>query len=169
MLYLNAASLPTIGDLASLARMAAQPDFIVSGFPEYATAPEALAPDQRVALTRAVDAIERSQSTYCPVMVAIVIGHADKALRKSPPERGAFELQVSQNRASAAAETLRNELVARSGGAHYAKVFRMPAIGIGNARPIHVNAVNEQQMRANRRVEITLLACWVGAPRCAMP
>ena len=81
-------------------------------------------------------------------------------------ERAQFELEVSNKRAAAAADSLKREVELRSWGAHYAKCFRAMAIGIGNARPRYVYATNELQMRQNRRVDIVLLSQVLGQPRC---
>lgn len=166
MLQMSLVALRSLASLAAVINPSARPDFTIDGFPEYATTPNMLASDQRHILSTGAVAIVQSQTTYQPVMAAIIIGHADKALRKPVVERASFELEVSQKRATAAADTLISELVARSHGAHYAKAFRYVAVGVGNARPRHVNAVNESQMRQNRRVEITLLTCPVGTPQC---
>lgn len=153
---------------AQAANGALQPDFTIAGFPEYATSPDALAANQRHILQVAAIAIERSQMTYSPVKGAVIIGHADRALRKAVSERAQFEIEVSQKRASAAASSLLRELVKLSNGAHYAKCFRYVAIGIGNAKPRYANAANEEQMRQNRRVEIVLASTQLGQPRCGV-
>ena len=166
MLMTNALALRSLAPLAANAGALSNPDCVLSGFPEYATGPESLAADQQQALRRMAALIARSRAGFNPVVAAIVVGHADKALRKAVGERAAFEHDVSQRRATAAAERLVGELIAESHGAHYAKVFRTLAIGIGNARPRFANAANEVQMQQNRRVEITLLSCWTGLPSC---
>jgi outer membrane protein OmpA-like peptidoglycan-associated protein len=166
MLPINSFALRQLTALATNAKSFARPDFTIDSFPEYATSPETLAPDQRRILAAGAAAIVHSQTTNAPVVAAVIVGHADRALRKPVGERAAFELEVSQKRANAAAGSLLRELVVRSHGAHYAKCFRYVAVGIGNTLPRHVHAANEQQMRQNRRVEITLLSCALGQPYC---
>ncbi|PVX75205.1 OmpA family protein [Paraburkholderia unamae] len=166
MLRMDCLSLRSTNSLAMLAKTALHPDFTISGFPEYATGPTTLAPEQQRILRDAVIAIARSQVTLQPVAAAIIVGHADKALRKPLQERASFELDISQKRATAAAQSLIQELITQSCGAHYAKTFRYLAFGIGNAKPRHANALNEQQMRENRRIEISLVVTWLGLPHC---
>jgi flagellar motor protein MotB len=167
MFQTNAFALRSLASIAANASSLLQPDYTIAGFPEYATGPETLAASQRQVLYAAGLAIAQSQSTFNPVAAAIIVGHSDKALRKPLGERAAFELKISQQRATAAAASLLRELVAQSYGAHYSTVFRHLAIGIGNGKPKFVSAVNEQQMQQNRRVEITLLTCPLGRPICA--
>lgn len=166
MLNITPLALRPTNSVAALAKTGLNADFIVSGFPEYATGVETLGPDHRRILRDVVTAIARSQATLQPIAAAIIFGHADKALRKPLDERAPFELEISQKRADAAMDCLRQELIAESCGAHYAKVFRFLAIGVGNTRPRFQNAATEQQMQQNRRVEINLISIWFGPPRC---
>ena len=168
MLMTNALTLPSLDDLLLALGATSTPDYVLSGFPEYATGPESLAADQRQTLRTVAAVITRSQASYVPVVAALITGHADKALRKPVGERSAFERDVSQRRATAAADRLLRELVAESSGAHFAKIFRHVAIGLGNGKPRHLNATSELQMQQNRRVEITLLTRRTNQARCGV-
>lgn len=150
--------------LTSLAHsLPPHPDFTIAGFPEYATE---LGADQRQILLRAANAIALSQEGFNPVVAAIVLGHADKALRKAIGERASFEHEVSQKRATAAADALVRELITQSFGAHYARTLRTLALGVGNSKAIYAHAANETEMRQNRRVEIYLVTVCHGRLGC---
>lgn len=149
--------------LCVLAQSLSEPDFTIAGYPEYGTDLDA---GQRNELEKVAMAIARSQAGFNPVVAAIIIGNADKALRKAISERAAFEFDVSQHRATAAANSLVQGLIKQSFDAHYARTFRTFAIGVGNANAIFVNASNETEMRQNRRVEFYLVTVHVGAPSC---
>jgi outer membrane protein OmpA-like peptidoglycan-associated protein len=165
MLQLSPLTLKTISAVATNA-IRGQPDFSIDGFPEYASDVGALDNAHRQIFTIAAQRIAMSQESTAPVMAALIVGNADKAWKVEAAARPQFELQVSQRRAKAAGEALMAELLKVSGGVHYARVFRHIDIGIGNGRPKYANAVNEQQMRANRRVDIFLCQLPVGTPDC---
>jgi outer membrane protein OmpA-like peptidoglycan-associated protein len=145
---------------------AAKVEFVIDGYPEYATDPSSLEPPQRSVLRRAAEMIVRSQSTMRPVRAFVVVGHADKALRKPPAERPSFELQVSQHRARAATEALYKEVLRLSSGAHFAKTMQRGARGVGNTKPRVANAATEADMRKNRRVEILVARSQLTPPQC---
>jgi flagellar motor protein MotB len=164
MLQMNPMASNASQVLTSLAHsLPPHPDFTIAGFPEYATE---LGGDQRQILLRAASAIALSQEGFNPVVAAIVIGHADKALRKAVSERASFEHDISQKRATAAAGSLVHELITQSFGAHYAKTFRTLALGVGNTKALFANAANEMEMRQNRRVEIYLVTVCHGRRGC---
>src|SRR6185295_3500094 len=81
-------------------------DAVLDGYPEYATGVDQLDVEQRRVLAGVAEAIVRSHSTRSPVDAVAVIGHADKALRKPVAERAAFEMDVSQQRATSARQML---------------------------------------------------------------
>jgi len=144
-------------------------DAVIDGYPEYATEPRELEAQQRSALFRLAQAIVDSHSTgRRPVQAIVVIGHADKALRKAPNERAAFELKISGDRAESARKLLLSEVRRLAFEAHYSKVMLCVATGLGNLRPVIANAANEAQMRKNRRVEVFLLERQLPPVRCAV-
>jgi outer membrane protein OmpA-like peptidoglycan-associated protein len=143
-------------------------DFVISGYPEYGTDPHKLTPAQRSELTRAATVILSSLSALTPVRAFLVVGHADKALRKAPHERAAFEQEVSQKRADAAEAALLHELIQLAGGPAIQYIVYHDAIGIGNLRPVVAHAATEEQMRKNRRIEIMLARLAPGRPRCGV-
>src|SRR4051812_40742744 len=106
MLQWNASVLGLLANLARNPGFSAQPDYRIDGFPEYATSPDSLAGDQRQVLRAATQAIASSRATSNPVVAALVIGHSDKAMRKPENEQAAFELEVSQRRATSAVDSL---------------------------------------------------------------
>jgi len=138
----------------------AMPDGVMDGYPEDATdaATDAAQLDdtQRGVLRAIAERIVASHFTERPIDAVTVLGHADEALKKAPAERAAFELQVSQQRASSARQMLLAEVQALAQGAHFSNVLLCDAVGMGNKRPIVVNAADEAQMKKNRRVEIYL-------------
>lgn len=141
-------------------------DAVLDGYPEYATKPVDLDAQQRIALFRLAHAVVDSHSTRRPVEAIVIMGHADKALRKPHGERTAFELKISKDRAGSARDLLLAEIRRLAFGAHYSKVMLCVAQGVGSARPVIASAVNEAQMRKNRRVEIFLFQRQLGAPQC---
>jgi len=143
-----------------------RPDIVISGYPEYGTNPDMLDSNQRRDLTCAANMIIRSLSTMHPVRAFLVVGHADKALRKPLNERAAFEQEVSQQRADAGREALLREMVRLAGGPAIRRMVDHAAIGIGNLRPVCANAASEAQMRQNRRIEIVFARALVCPPRC---
>jgi flagellar motor protein MotB len=144
------------------------PDKVIDGYPEYATGLDQLEPLQRQALLLAAQTIVRSYDTPCPIKAVVVIGHADKALRKPLQERAAFELEISQLRASSARNALLSEVRRVAYDAHFSKVLLSVAEGVGNHRPVVHNAATEAQMKKNRRIEIFLFQMPLPAPRCCI-
>jgi flagellar motor protein MotB len=153
---------PMLVRLASSGR----PDAVIDGYPEYATDPARLDPAQRHALRLVSEAIVRSRSTHAPVEAVVVLGHADKALRKPVPQRAAFEFEVSLHRALSARQLILKEVRRLAFDAHYSKVLACLPAGMGSARLVVPNAATESQMRRNRRVEVFLFQHHLAAPRC---
>jgi flagellar motor protein MotB len=143
-----------------------RPDYAIAGYPEYGTDTAQLDAQQRRELTRAADEILSSQFTRLPVRAFLVIGNADKALRKAVPERAAFEQEISTQRAEAGREALLKELTRLAGGPAIRNLVRHQAVGIGNSRPRFAHASSEAQMRQNRRIEIVIARCPVSDPCC---
>jgi flagellar motor protein MotB len=141
-------------------------DAVIDGYPEYATGPNDLEQQQRHALFVVAETIVRSHATKRPIEAVAVIGHADKALRKPVQERTAFELEISQRRATSARNTLLSEVRRLAYDAHFSKVLLCVATGIGNQKPVVHNASTEAQMKKNRRVEIFLFQRQLSEPRC---
>jgi flagellar motor protein MotB len=144
------------------------PDTAIDGYPEYATGPEKLETLQRQALRLAAQTIVRSYETRRPIKAVLVIGHADKALRKPVHERAAFELEISRLRATSARDSLLSEVRRLACDAHFSKVLFSVTEGSGNQRPVAPNATSEAQMKKNRRVEIFLFQVLLAAPRCCI-
>jgi len=144
------------------------PDTVIDGYPEYATGLDQLEQLQRQALLLAAQTIVRSYETQCPIKAVVVIGHADKALRKPVQERAAFELEISQLRATSARNTLLSEVRRLAYDAHFSKVLPSVAKGVGNQRPVIHNAATEAQMKKNRRIEVFLFQMPLPAPRCCI-
>src|SRR5687768_4856445 len=88
--------------------------------------------DQRRAFNQVAELIVRSHSTRDPIDAVAVVGHADKALRKPVGERAAFELEVSQTRATSAKDMLLGRVRLLASNAHYSKVLLVVGIGVGN-------------------------------------
>lgn len=145
-----------------------RPDFVISGYPEYGSDPDKLDPFQRRELSRAAQHIRNSLITRDTIRAFVVVGHADKALRKPMQERAAFEREISQQRADAGREALLKELTRLAGGPAIKWAFRHCAIGIGNLRPVVTNAATEGEMRKNRRIEIVCVYWPVSKPCCAV-
>jgi outer membrane protein OmpA-like peptidoglycan-associated protein len=141
-------------------------DAVIDGYPEYGTHVHELKPQQRHALLTVAESIVRSRSTRFPIEAVVVVGHADKALRKPVQERTAFELEVSQRRATAARNALLGEVRRLASDAHFSKVLLCPTVGMGNRKPVVRDAATEAQMRRNRRVEIFLFQRPLSEARC---
>ena len=75
---------------------------------------------------------------------------------------------MSQQRADGGSKALLHELTRRAGGPAIAGILQHRAIGIGNLRPVVANAVTEEQMRKNRRIEITIIQCQLTPPNCQL-
>lgn len=144
------------------------PDAVLDGYPEYKTSIDQLDADQRRAFNQVAELIVTSHSTRDPIDAVAVVGHADKALRKPVGERAAFELEVSQTRATSAKDMLLGRVRLLASNAHYSKVLLVVGIGVGNARPVFAHAATEAQMRKNRRVEIFLFRSHYAPSRCAV-
>ena len=154
--------------LFAVMAQAGKADFVIDGYPEYGTDSTNLDSIQKNILRHAAQIIVQSQSTMTPIRAALVIGHADKALRKAPSERVAFELEISQRRASSACEALLKEVNRLAQGAHFAKTLQRGTLGVGNRNPLISNASTEAQMRKNRRVEILFARHLLSMPRCGV-
>lgn len=146
----------------------AAPDAVLHGYPEYQTTIDKLDAQQRAAFARIADAIVRSHSTRRPITAVAVVGHADRALRKPVSERAAFEMEVSKARAASARQLLLARVQSLASGAHFSKVLLVVDVGVGNTLPVFKTAVNEAQMKQNRRVEIFLFQSYHSRSRCAV-
>jgi flagellar motor protein MotB len=144
------------------------PDFVISGYPEYATDPAKLDASQRAEIRRAAETIVASLSTRTPVRAFVVVGHADKALRKPVGERAKFEREISQKRADAGREALLKELTRLAGGPAIKHIVQHRGVGVGNLKPVVKHAATEKQMRQNRRIEIVCARCVVTDPHCGV-
>jgi flagellar motor protein MotB len=158
----------TAGALLTSMVTTAIADAVLDGYPEYATGVNQLDVEQRRVLAGVAEAIVRSHSTRNPVDAVAVIGHADKALRKPVAERAAFEMDVSQQRATSARQMLLAQVQSLASGAHFSKVLLIVDIGLGNARPVFASAGTEAQMKKNRRVEIFLFQSHHSGSHCAV-
>lgn len=143
-------------------------DISIDNYPEYATAISQLEGEQKSLLLRAAQMIVRSQHTLTPICGFVVIGHADRALRKAASEREAFELEVSEKRAVSASDALLAEVRRLAHDAHFSKVMRHAAVGVGHSKPMVHNAATEAQMRRNRRVEVLFAARRLTPPHCGV-
>lgn len=151
--------------LFSLLARGGKPDFLIDGYPEYGTE-ASLDAHQRRVLRQVAEQIVQSRATMSPVKALLVVGHADKALRKAVNERAAFEQEISVHRATSARKLMLDYVLDLSQGAHYAKTLISSAIGVGNKHPVVANAASEAQMKKNRRVEIYLGQCMLTPPLC---
>lgn len=147
---------------------AAGADALIDGYPEYTTDVNQLDVEQRRTLAVVAQTIVTSHSTRSPIDAVAVIGHADKALRKPVAERAAFELDVSQQRATSARKMLLAQVQSLASNAHFSKVLLIVGVGVGNARPVFDNAATEAQMKKNRRLEIFLFRSHHAGSRCAV-
>lgn len=141
---------------------AAQSSFTIADYPRYATAVAALPLEDQAALRTfsigLVGAVIAGQSVD-----VMVIGHADFDAKGRE-----FELGVSRERAagaeSAAEAVFNQEADARRIPQDRRKLVRFSAIGIGTQRPVNPNPVDEEQRKANRRVEIVFTSTPVPVP-----
>jgi outer membrane protein OmpA-like peptidoglycan-associated protein len=154
--------------LEQMAANAPAADFVITGYLEYRTDPNALTGKQRETLDRAAQTIRNSHYTMTPIRAFLVIGHADRALRKASHEREAFEQKISQQRAAAARTALLREIRRLPGGESIASSLDHLAIGMGNHRPLVPHAASEAEMKMNRRIEIVLVGYPLSPPRCGV-
>lgn len=158
-------AIPSIGLLVLLTALpaAAQPTglpdfhkvYQISGYVEYGTDPKQLAPEQLRVLADLAKEIIDSHKAGKPLLVALVVGHVDVAMKKPEGERAAFEQQVSEARALAARQALADELRKLPGGAEALNRQIAPITrGEGSKYRIYSPAKNEREMALNRRVEI---------------
>jgi len=143
-----------------------RPDLVIDGYPEYKTRLQDLDAAQRLAFERMAQTIMTSLPSRMPVRAVLIVGNADVALRKLPAERRAFELQVSQARASSAEALLLERIATLVGHPSGRFLVKTRAVGIGSSHLAVPNASTEAQMRKNRRVEFLLLTENVGEPSC---
>jgi len=151
--------------LAALMEKAA-PDFVIDGYPEYATEVAQLDNDQRYMLYRAASAVVRSFGEQTHVSAVFIVGHADTANKIALHQRAGFEMEVSVKRSVAAAAALRKEMNRLSENAHFTKVLPIRTRGAGSSRKRVQIANTEHDMRKNRRVEITFAYTTEPSPHC---
>jgi flagellar motor protein MotB len=84
----------------------------------------------------------------------VVVGHADKALRKPVSDRTAFEYTISQRRADSTRVTILREISQLAHDAHFSKVLLCVAIGVGSTQLVVQNPITENEMEKNRRVQL---------------
>ena len=144
----------------------AAPDFVIDGYPEYATDVARLDSDQRYMLYRAASAVVRSFGGLTHVSAVLIVGHADTANHVALHQRAGFEVDISRKRAAAAGEALRKEMNRLSENAHFTKVLPIRLHSAGSSKRRIQIARTELEMRKNRRVEITFGYTTESSPSC---
>jgi outer membrane protein OmpA-like peptidoglycan-associated protein len=139
-------------NIQSLVQMTAmrRADVTIDSYPEYETHLKA---EQKHALQQAADVILRSYFTWSPIKAVVVVGHADKALRKPICDRTAFECTISQRRADSTRGTILREISQLTHDAHFSKALLCVAIGVGSRQLVVHNPITEKEMEKNRRVQ----------------
>ena len=164
--------------LANVPATTAQPDFRITGFPEYADSVGELPPEQQRIINRLAERIVSSQSEFTPIVAFVITGHADKDLRENNPHRkhgethAQFELRISGARASRAREALLRKIRLLSRGRPARPLLekllndpkRTRIVPMGATDLLHPNPQSEADRKLNRRVEIFLVTALVLDP-----
>ncbi|WP_294537621.1 hypothetical protein [uncultured Rhodoblastus sp.] len=159
-------SLPILRNLSAAYVATRRPDCIVSDFPEYATEVAGLSAQQTAQIRDLAGQVFASLSRHPAARAVVVLGHADVALRVNPPQRAAFEMDVSVKRAQSGKKLFEAELVRKAGARSVLYMLRLEAFGMGSAHRLVLNPQNEADMRRNRRVEFFVLTQHVSGPSC---
>jgi outer membrane protein OmpA-like peptidoglycan-associated protein len=154
-----------------------QPDFRISGFPEYEDSVGKLPDEQQKIIDRIAQRIVDSQSEFTPIVAFVITGHADKDLRTDNPHRkrgetpAQFEMRISGARASRAREALVRKIRALSLGKSTDILNQLQTdrrrsriVAMGATDLLHPSPTNESERRLNRRVEIFLFSGLVPDP-----
>lgn len=136
---------------------------IISGYSEYGVAPSG---EQRALVWQIAAEIMRSASSPTPVVVLLVVGHADRAPKKPPEQRAAFEQQISRERAEGTCALVLNELRIL-GEKVLVDRLQSRSIGMGVTQLLLTHAKSEDERRINRRVEVFLVQCTPPPPSFA--
>ena len=107
-----------------------------------------------------------SLSTVMPVRGAVIVGHADVALRVAASQRAAFEMEVSLKRAESGRKLFEAELAKCAGHRSVKYMVGCQVLAMGSANRVVLHPQNEADMRKNRRVEFFLVAQNTCAPKC---
>jgi outer membrane protein OmpA-like peptidoglycan-associated protein len=159
-------SLSILRNLNAAYVAARRPDCVVSDFPEYATEVSGLSAQQTAQIRDLARRVFASLSSHPAARAVVILGHADVALRVSPPQRAAFEMDVSVKRAQSGKKLFEAELVRSAGARSVLYMVRCEAFGMGSADRVVLHPQNEADMRRNRRVEFFILTQNVGSPSC---
>ena len=141
---------------------AAETSMTVADYPRYATDVSTLPADAQTGMrtfaTGLVGAILAGQSVD-----VTVIGHADFDAKGKE-----FEIDVSRDRAAGgdkALETFFNQAAdAAALPANKRKLAHFVSIGVGTERPVFPKPANEEERKANRRIEIVVKVTAVPSP-----
>jgi hypothetical protein len=118
--------------------------------------------DQRALLRSIAIEVVNSFSGLMPIVAIGVVGHADTALRVPVSERAKKEMEVSVQRAEAATKDLKAEIDRQANLQSVTVVIAFSdPVGMGATKKLVSNALTEEQMKQNRRVEIFYGQCTV--------
>ncbi|MCU1349656.1 MAG: hypothetical protein JWO56_2686 [Acidobacteria bacterium] len=141
--------------LANLGVARGQNSVTISDYPAHATSVASLDPDKQQIFRAFASGLVGAASTGVSVDV-MIIGHAD-----FDAQGRAFEITVSRNRASSAEqaiETFFNQAAdAAALPVDRRRLVRISTLGVGTQRPVNPRPVNEEQRKANRRVELVFI------------
>lgn len=126
----------------------------LDGYDEYAGE---LSPANQVKLAGLAAGIMASRLSPYPVQAVNIIGHADRALRVPAADRPKKEMDVSVDRAKTAAAHLRTAMAALPGGQEAVDAIQFMTSGVGSRERKVLNPVSDEDMRKNRRVDITTI------------
>ena len=154
-----------------------QPDFRITGFPEYEDRPGSLPDEQQKIINRIAELIVSSQSEFTPIVAFVITGHADKDLRANNPYRRPgetheqFEMRISRARASRAREAILRKIRTLSWG-NPSQILAMlqtdpkrtRIVGMGATDLLVEKPRGEDDRKLNRRVEIYLFRGLVPDP-----
>lgn len=142
--------------------VAAGSSVTIADYPRYGTDVAALNPTMQAEMkafaTGLVGAVLAGQSVD-----VMVIGHADFDVKGRK-----FEVDVSRERAAGAESALETFFSQAADAAllpaDRRKLVRFTAIGVGTQRPVFPSPVNEEQRKANRRVELVFTTMAIPPP-----
>jgi hypothetical protein len=154
-----------------------QPDFRITGFPEYEDRVGKLPDEQQKIIDRLAERIVNSQSEFTPIVGFVITGHADKDLRENNPFRKPgethkqFEMRISGARASRGRASLLRKIRELSWGnpsSILAKIQNDPKrskiVPMGASDLLVEHPKNEDERKLNRRIEIYLITALVPDP-----
>ena len=163
--------------LANVPTVIKQPDYRITGFPEYEDRVGRLPDEQQTMINRIAERIVNSHSEFVSIVAFVITGHADKDLRENNPHRKLgethvqFEMRISGARANRAREALLAKIRVLSQSKSFPLLEqlqtdprRSKTVAMGATDLLVEHPHSESERKLNRRVEIFLFSSFVPDP-----